>query len=541
MRPLLSSDQANSDKKRPSLLRASSAVSGATMISRVMGLVRDVILARLIGAGVGADAFYVAFKLPNFFRRLFAEGAFNTAFVPVLSDYRHHRTHAEVKGLVDRTFGALGLCLALITVLVVLLAPQVMAIYGMGFLDEPQKFAMASDMLRITFPYLLLISLTGFAGSILNSYDRFAIPAITPVFLNISLILAALVAAPYFEQPVFALAWGVFLAGVVQFLFQLPFLSRLHLLPSPLLDLKDPGVRRIFKLMLPAMFGVSVGQINLLLDTILATFLPTGSVSWLYYSDRLMELPLGVFGVAIATVALPNLSRQKFADDPRQFANMMQWAINLVVLIGLPAALALIVLAKPILTTLFQYGEMAPADVAMATFSLMAYAIGLVAFMLVKILATGYFAHEDTKTPVKIGIIAMVANMVFNLVLVLWFHYAWQIGHAGLALATSLSGLLNAGLLYRGLRTRGAVPPLREMALFMLRIALGLVLMIATLWILKMAWPVWTDWTALGRVWRLCIICVCGAAAYFSGLWISGMRLAHLSMASAVAPTTGRS
>ena len=515
------------------MLKSSMSVSAATMSSRVLGLVRDVLLARLIGAEAAADAFYVAFKLPNFFRRLFAEGAFNTAFVPVLSDYRRNRSLAEVQLFVNHVSAALGLSLFLLTLLVVVFAPQVMAVYGAGFLDDPFKFQAASDMLRITFPYLMLISLTGFAGSILNSYDRFMVPAITPVILNISLIVGAIYAAPLFQQPVFALAWAVLVAGVLQFLFQLPFLARMHLLPVPRLSLQDAGVRRVLKLMLPALFGVSVSQINLLLDTVLATFLPTGSVSWLYYSDRLMELPLGVFGVAIATVALPNLSRQRFAEDPQKFRRMMGWAMRLVLLIALPAALALVVLAMPILAGLFQYGAMLASDVEKARFSLAAYALGLVAFMMIKVLATGYFAREDTATPVKIGIIAMAANMLFNLVLVLLFHFAWQLGHAGLALATSLSGWLNALLLYRGLRKSDSCPGLSELSPFLWRIVFAMGLMLAGLLLLLMVWQQWFDWSAWQRIWRLLLLCASGGLLYLLGLFVTGVRPRQFLMNSA--------
>lgn len=528
----MSSDK-KTDKARPGMLRSSSMVGSATMSSRVLGLFRDVVFARFIGASDAADAFYLAFKLPNFFRRLFAEGAFNTAFVPVLSDYRNHKEHSEVQQLVNRTFGALSGVLLLLTLLVVLFSPAVMAVYGMGFLDDPEKFQLASEMLRITFPYLLLISLTGFAGSILNSYDRFAVPAITPIFLNLSLISAALFAAPLFEQPVFALAWGVLAAGVVQLLFQLPFLARIHLLPKPVLDFKDPGVSRILKLMIPAMFAVSVGQINLLLDTVIVTFLPGNGVSWLYYSDRLMELPLGVFGVAIATVALPNLSRQRFNENPTAYGDMLIWAVRMVALVGIPSTVALILLANPILTTLFQSDQMDAEAVYMATLSLKAYAIGLLAFMLVKVLATGYFAREDTKTPVRIGIYAMVANMGLNLVFVLMFHYLWQVGHVGLALATSGSACLNAGLLYRGLRQSEQIPSLSVLKVFAGQLLVGILLMSAILLVGLHYWSDWSSWTAWSRIWRLMVLCILGGGLYFVGLFISGLRLKDLQMRSA--------
>ena len=409
-----------------------------TMLSRVLGLARDVIFARFIGADGAADAFFVAFKIPNFLRRLFAEGAFAQAFVPVLSEYREKGSKEAIQNFIDRVAGCLGLSLFALTLLVVVAAPLFTAIFGMGFLvNSPEKFALTTELLRITFPYLLLISLTGLAGSILNSYDRFAVPAITPIFLNICLITAAVVISPMFEVPVMALAWGVLVAGVVQLAFQVPFLMRLGLMPHPKVDWGDESIRKVLKLMAPAMFGVSVSQINLTFDTILASFLPTGSVSWLYYSDRLTELPLGVFGIAIATVILPSLSR-KHVSGCNSFSETVDWALRMILLIALPASIALFVLAEPILLSLFQYGTTTPRDIGMSAASLQAYSLGLTAFMLIKVLASAHFSRQDTKTPVKIGIIAMASNMVLNVVFVLPAYYLWQIGHAGLALATSV-------------------------------------------------------------------------------------------------------
>ena len=437
------------------LLRASALVGSMTMLSRILGLVRDVVIAAFVGATANADAFFVAFKIPNFLRRLFAEGAFSQAFVPVLADYKQEGSIAAVRALVDRVAGVLGGSLLLVTSLAIVAAPLVAALFAPGFMGQPEKFQLTAEMIRITFPYLLLISMTGFCGAILNSFGRFAVPAFTPVFLNLSLIFAATVAAPWFDEPVFALAWGVFFAGFIQLLFQFPSLYRLELVPRPRWDTRDEGVRRILKLMVPALFGVSVSQINLLLDTVLASFLPTGSVSWLYYSDRLAELPLGVFGIAIATVILPNLSAHRAAAREGKFSLTLDWAIRSVLLIGVPAAVALVLLAQPILITLFQYGELTAQDVTMSALSLQAYSLGLVAFMLIKVLAPAYYARKDTVTPVKIGIVAMVVNMVLNLLFVLPLMHYWNAGHMGLALATSVAAFLNAGLLLRGLLRSG--------------------------------------------------------------------------------------
>ena len=457
------SDAASDTKSNGGLLSSSLVVSAMTMISRFAGLARDVILARIFGAGDSADAFFVAFKIPQFLRRLFAEGAFSQAFVPVLAEYKSERNAngelAAVKRMVNAVAGVLSGVLLLVTVVVVLAAPLVAYIFAPGFADTPDKFALTISMLRVTFPYLLLISLTGMAAGILNSYGRFWVPAFTPVLLNISLIIAALWWSPSLPEPVFALAWAVLIAGFAQLMFQLPFLAKIQLMPVPVWDISHPGVRKILTLMVPALFGVSVSQINLLLDTVLASFLPSGSVSWLYYSDRLVELPLGVFGIAIATVLLPSLSSINFSGESsgnaasqKNFVNALDWSLRSIAVVAIPAMAGLFCLAEPILILLFQYQAMTPGDAAMAALSLKAYSLGLLAFMAIKVLATAYYAQQDMKTPVRIGIIAMVANMVFNLIFVFVAHHYWQVGHVGLALATSLSACINAGLLYRGLR-----------------------------------------------------------------------------------------
>ncbi|MFV0278409.1 MAG: murein biosynthesis integral membrane protein MurJ, partial [Parahaliea sp.] len=467
---------------RPGLLRSSALVGCMTMLSRVLGLVRDIVIAATVGASALADAFFVAFKIPNFLRRLFAEGAFSQAFVPVLADYREQGSHAAVQALVNRVTGVLGGSLLLVTCLAGLGAPLVAALFAPGFLDDAAKYDAVTRMIRITFPYLLLISMTGFCGAILNSYGRFAVPAFTPVFLNLSLIVAATVAAPGFGEPVYALAWGVALAGLLQLLFQLPSLYRLDLVPRPIWDARHEGVRRILKLMVPALFGVSVSQINLLLDTVLASFLPTGSVSWLYYSDRLTELPLGVFGIAVATVILPSLSSHRSARRELDFTLTLDWAVRMILLVAVPAAVALMVLAQPILVALFQYGELGSKDTRMASYSLQAYSLGLIAFMLIKVLAPGFYARQDTRTPVRIGIIAMVANMVFNALFVLPLMYWCQLGHVGLALATSASAWLNALLLLRGLGRAEVFRFQSGWGLFTLR------LLVATLTMALVAW-----------------------------------------------------
>ncbi len=517
------------------LLRSSGVVSFFTMLSRIMGLIRDVILARVIGADAFADVFFVAFKIPNFFRRLFAEGAFAQAFVPVLGEYRERGSRAAVRELVSRVIGTLGFSLLLVTLAVVVLAPLFAALFAPSWYQEqPDKFTALGSMLRITFPYLMFISLTGVAGGILNSYDRFAVPAFTPLLLNTTLIAAALFAAPAFDQPALALAWGVFFAGVVQLTFQLPFLQRMHMLPMPVVDWHHPGVRKILGLMAPAIFGVSVSQINLLLDTVLATFLPTGSVSWLYYSDRLAELPLGVFGVAIATVILPNLSRHHTAESTAAFSQTLEWAIKMVLLIAIPAAAALILLAQPILVALFFYGDVMTArDMQMATFSLQAYSLGVVAFMLIKVLAPGFFARQDMRTPVRIGIVAMISNMLLNLLFLVPLHLYWQIGHVGLALATSVSAYLNAALLFHQLRRQKIYRASGQWSVFGLRLLAALAAMLAIVWLLADAvgaldTSIWQGFVWWQRGQRLVAICAGGAAIYAAVLFLAGFRVGDL-------------
>ncbi|MGB0721693.1 MAG: murein biosynthesis integral membrane protein MurJ [Gammaproteobacteria bacterium] len=506
------------------LLRSSAVVSGMTMVSRVLGFLRDMVIARVFGADAATDAFFVAFKIPNFLRRLFAEGAFSQAFVPVLSEYRETRDPAQVKELVDHVAGTLFTLLFAITAIGVIAAPVLVMVIAPGFIGDQGKDVLAADMLRLTFPYLLFISLTAFAGGILNSYGRFAIPALTPVLLNIVLIAAALFLAPLLERPVMGLAAGVFLAGLTQLVFQVPFLWRLGLMPRPRWGWAHEGVRRILRLMIPAIFGSSVAQINLLFDTLLASLLVTGSVSWLYYSDRLMEFPLGVFAIAIATVILPKLSRDH-AADPAQFAHTMDWALRWLALIGVPATLGLFLLAGPMLTTLFQYGEFSPEAVMQARLSLMAYALGLPGFMLVKVLAPGFYARQDTRTPVRIGIIAMVANMVFNVILIV------PLAHVGLALATSLSAYVNAGLLYHGLRKEGVYSPGEGWWPMGLRVGLAALAMTALLWIGAGSSAEMPGWFALGgweRARDLALWIGAGAGLYFAVLVLLGLRPRHM-------------
>ena len=505
---------------KTSLLRSSSIVSLMTLLSRILGLVRDVIVAQYFGAR--ADAFFVAFKIPNFFRRLFAEGAFSVAFVPVLSEYRTQRSFDEVRLLVARVSGMLGLALLAVTCLALLGADYLPWIFSPGFRSDPEKFALTGELLRITFPYLFFISLTAFASSVLNAYGRFAVPAFTPVLLNVVLIVATLYGTDWFDEPLYALAWGVFVAGLFQLVFQLPFVARLRLLVPPQIKRKDEGVTRILGLMVPALFGVSVSQINLLLDTLLASFLEDGSVSWLYYSDRLNNLPLGVFAIAIGVVILPALSGKHADKDSAAFSRTLDWAVRMVFLIATPAAVALTLLAMPLMATIFYHGEVTAYDVGKMTLSLQAYAVGLLAFMMIKVMAPGYYARQDTKTPVKIGIQAMVVNMVLNLILV------FPLQHAGLALATSLSAYYNLYMLYHGLRKAGVYQPQPGWSRFLIMLALSNAALIGvSVWLMGSpeAWLEWDTWTRIGT---MSLIVVAGMVIYFAVLIAGGLRKRHI-------------
>ena len=501
-----------------SLLKSTGVVGASTTASRVFGFVRDVVIAQAFGASAGADAFFVAFRIPNFLRRLFAEGAFSQAFVPVLSSYRAQRDIAEVRDLASHVSGALLGALTVVTVAGVVSAPVLVAVFAPGFVSDPEKYALAVEMVRITFPYVFFISLVAFAGGILNTYGRFAVPAFTPVLLNLCLIGAALWLAPVLDVPVVALAWGVLAAGIVQLAFQFPFLSALGMLVRPRLRRAHKGVARVLSLILPAVFGVSVSQINLLVDTMIASFLVTGSVSWLYFSDRMVEFPLGVFGIALATVILPHLSRQH-ADAARgSFSDTLDWSLRLVVLIATPAAVGLGVLAAPILTTLFQYGEFSAHDVEMAARSLLAFSLGLVAFVAVKVLATGYFSRQDTRTPVRVGVVAMLANIALNLLLVV------PLAHAGLALATTLSAFLNAGLLLRGLVKRGVFRPRAGWGGFVARVAAGNLALGAVLWTVRGEPADWFEAEAMTRALHLCGFVALGMALYAVVMLALGVR-----------------
>ncbi|MGD8629132.1 MAG: murein biosynthesis integral membrane protein MurJ [Gammaproteobacteria bacterium] len=512
------------------LLKNTAIVGSMTLISRALGLLRDMVLARWFGADAAMDAFFVAFKIPNFMRRLFAEGAFSQAFVPVISEYREQRSQEAVTALVNRVAGTLGGILLTLSIVGVLASPVLVTLFAPGFYyRDPLQFELAAQMLRMTFPYLLFVSLVAFAAGILNTYGRFAAASFVPVWLNVVLIGAAVLVSPRLQQPEFALAGAVFVAGVVQVLFLLPSLKRVGLLPRPVWGVRDPGVRRIMKLMLPGILGSSVAQINLLFDTLIASFLVAGSVSWLYYSDRLVEFPLGVFAIALSTVILPSLSRSHANDSAEEFSYTVDWGLRLVLLIGLPSAVGLFLLARPMLATLFQYGDFGGADVTMAGMSLMAYAAGLPGFMLVKVLAPAFYSRKDPRTPVRIAIIALLTNMLLNLVFVVpMVLLDIPAPHAGLALATSIAAWVNAGLLLRTLKNRQIYRPQAGWQRFFLQLALAVGALGALLLWAVPALVAWLQWSAWLRAAHLLLWVVAGAGIYFVALRVCGMDLKGL-------------
>ena len=500
------------------LLKALATISSMTLVSRILGFVRDAVIARMFGAGLYTDAFFVAFRLPNLLRRLFAEGAFAQAFVPILGEYRNTRTLEETRSLVDHVATLLGLILIVVSVVGMIAAPLIIYITAPGFVAAPDKFAVTVQLLRITFPYIFFISLTSLAGGILNTWSRFSVPAFTPTLLNVSFILFALWLAPYFNPPVLALAWAVFAGGVLQLAFQVPFLSRIGMLPRLRLEWKDPGVWRILKLMGPAVFGVSIGQISLVINTIFASFLVTGSVSWLYYADRLMEFPTGLLGVALGTILLPSLTRS-FADKTsEEYSKLLDWGLRLTFMLALPCALALALLAVPLIATLFHHGAFSVQDVMMTRNALMAYSIGLLGLILVKVLAPGFYARQNIRTPVKVALITLVATQLMNVA------FIWQLQHAGLALAISLGACLNAGLLYYKLRRHNIYRPQPGWIGFLAKLALALLAMSAVLWWAMGEDAAWLHAATWWRMGRLSMLVALGVAIYFGSLWLLGFR-----------------
>lgn len=505
-------------------------VGGNTLLSRILGFLRDLVVARLFGADAATDAFFVAFRIPNALRRLFAEGAFSMALVPVLHDYKEREGEPALKSFVDDAAGTLGAALLVVTALGILLAPLLVLLFAPGFVQDPGRWGLASELLRISFPYVLFISLTALAGGILNTYERFGVPAFTPVLLNLSLIGCAIYLAPLMERPILALAWGVLIAGVAQIAFQLPFLARLGLLPRPRINPRHPGVRRLLRLMGPAILGSSAGQINLLLGTLIASFLATGSISWLYYSDRLLEFPLGILGAALGTVILPRLAQHHGAGDVQALSRTIDWALRWVLLVGLPAAIGLAVLAGPIVTTLFHSagaqggpgGAFGTHDVRMTSLSLAAYAGGLLGLLGVRVLAPAYYARQEMRAPMRVALVAVVVNGLISLALM------GPLGHVGLALATTLAAFANAALLLRGLLRDGTYAPAPGWGRL---VGQGLAAALAMGLVLHLGAGEPGPWLAMesgDRAMRLVLWILAGAVVYGGVLLAAGVRPRHL-------------
>ncbi|WP_234856697.1 murein biosynthesis integral membrane protein MurJ [Acinetobacter junii] len=509
------------------LWRSTIIVSAMTMLSRVLGLVRDIVLLNVFGAGKDFDTFVVAFRIPNFFRRLFAEGAFSQAFIPVLTEYKTSKTHAEVQILISRVFGCLLTAMSLLTFVAMVAAPAIIYLYAPGFHNDPEKFDLAVDMFRLTIPYLMFMSLTAFASSILNSYGSFASPAFSPVLLNITMIAGAWWLTPYMAEPIMALGWAVVVAGVLQLAIQIPELWKKNLLIPPKVDFKHEGVDRILKLMLPALFGVSVTQINLLLNTIWASFMQDGSVSWLYSAERMTELPLGLIGVAIGTVILPSLSARHAEQDQAKFKSMIDWAAKIIMLVGIPASIALFMLSTPIIQALFQRGEFTLEDTHMTALALQCMSAGVISFMLIKVFAPGFYAQQDTKTPVRVGLMAVAANAILNVVFIGFFKLIdWHAEHMALALASSGSALVNAGMLYFYLHKRNIYRFGAHWKKLGFQFLVANITMIAAL-AYALTWYQGNiaQWLRIAEVIGLCVL---GVAAYVIGLLITGFRPRHL-------------
>lgn len=510
------------EKKRGRLLRSTSVVGGMTLLSRIMGFVRDIVLAQIFGAGAAFDAFIIALKLPNFMRRLFGEGAFSQAFVPVMSEIKQQRPHAEVQHFLNRVLGTLGLVVTLLVVLAEIFTPFLVKVFAPGFETGSLRATLTTHMLHITFPYLLLIVLVAFSGAVLNTCNHFAIPAFTPVLLNVALVLVAYFWAPYASTPIYVLAWGLLIGGIAQLAIQIPPLFAKNLLPRPQLGFRDPDVRRVMGLMVPALFGVSVAQISLLIDNFFASFLQAGSITWLYYSDRLTYLPLGVIGVALATVVLPHLSRHHADNKADRYSATLAWALRLELLTGIPAAIALFLLSGPLLATLIHHGAFNTHDVLMTMQSLQAFSVGLPAFMLIKVLASAFYSRKDVRTPVKIAAISVVFNVIFNLSLIHYLH------HAGLALSTSLAATINAFCLIWILLKRKIFETGTGWTIYLLRVLIANIAMGGLILWLSGPLQQWFDWSLSERILHLIIVIVAAMLSYSAILWCTGFKLKEL-------------
>jgi putative peptidoglycan lipid II flippase len=503
------------------LLKALATIGSMTFMSRILGFVRDTLIARIFGAGMLTDAFFVAFKIPNLLRRISAEGAFSQAFVPILAEYKNKRTHSETHDLINHVATLMGLFLVTISILGMLAAPWIVQVSAPGFIADQTKFQLTVELLRITFPYIFFISLVSLAGGVLNTYGNFSVPAFSPVWLNIAFIAAALLAAPYFNNSIYVLAWAVFIGGVLQLLYQIPYLYKIGLVPKISLNLNDEGVWRILKLMGPAVFGVSIAQISLLINTIFASLLATGSVSWLYYADRLMEFPTGVLGVALGTILLPSLSKSVADKEDGEYSQLLDWGLRLTFMLALPAAVALAVLSVPLVTGLFHYGKFDAHDVEMTRQALIAYSLGLIGLILVKVLAPAFYSRQNIKTPVKIAIFTLVSTQLMNLI----FVFGLDLKHAGLALSIGLGACMNAGALYYHLRKADIYQPQAGWTLFLLKLISAVLLMALVLYYVAGSHQLWLGYTLIPKLTHLLLLLVVGSATYFVALYLMGIRI----------------
>lgn len=534
-----------SARKRPTMLRSLASFSGMTMISRVFGLLRDVVINSVFGANAATDAFWVAFRIPNFMRRLFAEGSFSTAFVPVFTEIKETRDHADLKALVARTAGTLGGILAVIVALGMLFAPQVTVLFSPGAVDEPQKFALTVELLRLTFPFLLFVSLTALAGGALNSFHRFGMPALTPVILNLCMIGGALWLSPRLHTPILALGWAILAAGILQLLFQLPQLAQLDLLARPRWGWSHPDVRKVMRLMVPTLFGSSIAQVNLLLDTVIASLLFVGSQTWLSQADRFLELPLGVFGIALGTVILPTLSRHHVNTDREGFSKALDWGLRTTLMIAVPAMLGLMLLSVPLVATLFQHGHFTPFDTRMAALSVFGLSFGLPAYALVKVVLPAFYARQDTRTPVKAGIASLVANMAFNVLILailykLWVPAELQQGsvwvalskvpglHFALGLASAIASYLNLALLWRWLKRAGVYRRQPGWGRFLLRLLTACMAMVGVVLLGLHLGPDFTSAALASRILWLGMLVLGGAGVYGLAMLALGFRMREL-------------
>jgi putative peptidoglycan lipid II flippase len=508
------------------LFRALLTVSGFTLLSRVTGLVRETLIARAFGASQYTDAFYVAFRIPNLLRRLSAEGAFSQAFVPILAEFKNNQGHGATKALVNAMSTVLAWALVLVSLIGMAAASAVVFGVASGLKSDGQAFALAVTMTRIMFPYIAFVSLTTLAAGVLNTYGSFSLPAFAPVLLNVSFIAAAVFVAPHLKVPVFALAWAVIAGGVLQFVVQWPGLHRIDMTLrigiNPLAALAHRGVKRVLAKMVPATFAVSVAQLSLIINTNIASRLGPGAVSWINYADRLMEFPTALLGVALGTILLPSLSKAHVDKDAHEYSSLLDWGLRVTFLLAAPSALALFFFAQPLTATLFNYGRFDGYSVVMVGRALAAYGIGLVGLILIKILAPGFYAKQDIKTPVKIGIGVLIATQLCNVAFVPVF------AHAGLTLSVGLGACVNAALLYAGLVRRGIYTPSSGWALFLTQL-LGASLVLAG----AMHWcAISFDWIGLHtrpfvRIALLAACIVVFVALYFSMLWLMGFKYSY--------------